>query len=376
MHKTLYWMALSAIALAGCNYPAPGGDGGEAGSSPRSWIDRPLEGSEFVLGDTIPIQWHASGDDGIRRVEVRIDGDLLGVDDGMSPDLILVDGELEWTPAEAGEHLIEVVASGPDEAVGAPAENRVTVFAEGGSIAGAAFADLNEDGDADDAGEGPLEGVSVVVAECGEKRSQVTGATGAFEFTDLPSEDCVMDVYRDGWFFVGTFPVGIDFPIHFHPDPGDPISLSVFLARLPTPTPTATATRTPTRTPISVITTIPLQPAATTIAPPDNQPPPAPAIIGPKGGVLLDCLGSIVLDWKSVSDPSGIDVYQVRLNISYDNGATWSGAGTWELDSLTSVGVEDQTDCGNLYRWRVRARDNAGNWGPYSPYATFGVALP
>jgi len=381
MKHTIPWLLVAAWTFAACNYPAPGADGASAEAAPRAWIDRPLEGSEFLLGETVAIQWHASGDDGVRRVEVRVNGEILSTADDLDPDLILADGESEWIPADAGEYLIQVVATGPDDAEGSPAENRVTVFAEGGSIAGAVYADLNQDGDAEDAGEGPLQGATVVVADCGEKRSLVTQADGAFAFTDLPRESCVMDVYRDSWFFSGTFPAGIDFPIHFEPNPGDPISLAVFLAPLPTPTPTATrkptatATPTRTRTPIPVITTVPVQPVVTTIAPPDNQAPPAPVIIGPKEGILLECIGPVVLSWNSVSDPSGIDIYQVRLDISYDNGATWSGVATWELDSFTSLGVEDQTDCGNLYRWRVRARDNAGNWGPYST-ATFGIALP
>jgi hypothetical protein len=370
-------LALLGLLIAGCNRPV-GGD--PPASAPRAWIDRPLEGSEFLLGDTIPILWHASGDDGLRRIELRANGDTLDVADAqqgdLDPDLVLVDGEMEWTPAQAGEYLLQVFATGPDDAEGPPAENRVTVFAEGGTVAGVAYTDLNRDGDADDAGEGPLAGVAIVVYDCIENEIITTGPDGVFRFTDLPMEDCTFDFIGNGYFLVQTVPAGLDIPIHFTPDPASDIAFSLLFAPEPTPTPTASATPTPTRTPISVVTIIPVQPAVTTIAPPDNQAPPAPAIIGPKGGVLLDCLGSIVLDWKSVSDPSGIDVYQVRLDISYDNGATWSGVGSFELDSLTSLGVEDQTDCGNLYRWRVRARDNAGNTGPYSPFATFGIALP
>ncbi|HET7009176.1 MAG TPA: carboxypeptidase-like regulatory domain-containing protein [Anaerolineales bacterium] len=357
-----------AIWLSACNYPAVGMDGAANGAAPRAWIDRPLEASEFLLGDVIPIQWHATGDEGVRLVEVLINGDLLQADDSFDPYLLLVQGEVDWTPGQAGEYLVQVVATGPDEAVGSPAENWVTVFAEGGSLAGAAFSDLNMDGDAEDEGEGPLAGVSVVVAECGEKRSVTTGADGIFRFSNLPLEDCVLDFDRTGWDFVETIPSDLDIPIHFTSDPASEISLSILFSPEPTPTPTKTAT--PTITPTRKPTVTP------TPAPMDTQAPPAPAVAGPKGGLLLECLEAIVLDWKEVSDPSGIDLYQVRLSISYDNGDTWSELDTFEVDSGTSVNVSGQTDCGSLYRWRVRARDHAGNWGPYSPYATFGIALP
>lgn len=371
--KTIGALALTVV-LAGCNLQASPASPeltdvapvGESGS--RSWIDRPLDGARYGLGESIPLRWHATHSGGVQRVEIRINGQVFLLAEEFDHTAQLANQEAEWNPTEAGEYLIEVYSTGVDGSPGVAARKRVTILADGGIVQGAVYADLNLDEDANDEGEGPLEGVSVILVECTEKLSLITAADGAFRFEGLPfGTDCRMDFSKTGWRTVGTFPQEIDLPIHISPAL-EPAIFSVFLVPLATPTPTATLTPTATPTRLPTRTPTPL--------PPDDQAPPVPTIISPKGGVLLGCLDSMVLRWNEVSDASGIDVYQVQLSISYNNGASWSGVGTWELDSQTSVGVEDQTDCGNLYRWRVRARDNAGNWGAYSQYATFGIALP
>lgn len=370
MNLRIFRFLAIALLVTACNRPA-GGD--PLAAAPLSWIDRPLEGSRYLLGDTIPIVWHASGDDGVRSVEILIDGESFEIVDDLDPDLVLAQGESEWSDAEPGEHLVQVVATGPDDTVGVPAENRITVYAEGGSIGGATYSDLNHDGDADDAGEGPLEGVSVIVAECGEKRSVITGPDGVFQFDDLPMEDCVLDFDRQGWDFVETIPAGLDIPIHFTPDPASEIGLSILLAPEPTPVPTATATPTRTPTPLAIVTKPPVLPAATTIAPIDDVPPPKPQILSPDGAVL-GCLDNIVLRWSEVDDSSGIDYYEVVLKVD-TGGANFVTVATWQSEAFTAINVNDQTDCGNAYGWTVRARDNAGNWGQ-ADAALFGIDLP
>jgi hypothetical protein len=106
---------------------------------------------------------------------------------------------------------------------------------------------------------------------------------------------------------------------------------------------------------------------------PDDDPPPKPGGLSPKGE-MVGCLSDTVLEWNEPDDASGIDRYGVELFISHDNGASWSSSGTWQVES-TSLDVSDETDCGGLYSWSVNARDNAGNWGPKN-YAQFGIDLP
>lgn len=365
MKPSMRWFLLTAWLLAACNRPA-GGGAAEIADAPTSWIDRPLEGSEFLLGQTIPIVWHASGDDGIRLVEIRIDGETLEAVDDLDPYLTLAEGEAEWLPDQAGEHLIEVVATGPDESVGPPAENRVMVFAEGGAVTVAAFSDLNEDGDAEDAGEGPLEGVSLVVGGCTMELFATTGTDGLARYTDLPMDDCALDFLGHGWLLTSTIPAGLDIPIHFTPDPESEIVFSLLFNRLATPTPTATATLRPPVVPPQVL------PVVTTIAPIDDVPPPKPQIISPDGEIV-GCLDDIVLRWGEVTDSSGIDYYEVVLKVQA--GGNFNTVGTWQVESFTALDVSDNTDCGGTFGWLVRARDNAGNWSQ-NDGAFFGIDLP
>ncbi|MCJ7678142.1 MAG: Ig-like domain-containing protein [Anaerolineales bacterium] len=383
---TIKWMAAIclAIALAGCNMPVSTDEPPRglpeltdvapvAGSGPRSWIDRPLEGSQFALGRLIPIRWHTTDSSGVQQVEIRINGEILLVSKEFDHTSQLANQEAEWNPTEAGEYLIEVLSTGVDGSQGPVASKRITILAEGGVVEGAVYSDLNQDGDADDEGEGPLEAVSVILVECTEKLSLVTAADGAFRFEGLPfGTDCVMDFSKTGWRTVGTFPAEIDLPIHFSPSL-DPIRFSVFMTPDATPTPTATASLTPrpfipTVPPVVVTPTIPTKPA------PDTQPPPIPIVVSPRGSQILGCLDSIVLRWKAVTDASGIDVYQVELYESHDNGDSWDGAGSWSLDQFTQLDVSSQTDCGLLYQWKVRARDNAGNTGGWG-MTTFGIGI-
>jgi len=373
--KTRLALALAAgLLLAACNY-GQGGDGGQA--APQAWIDQPLEGSQFLVGDRVPIQWHASGDDGLRRVEVRVNGELLDTADALEGDFdahsLLVDGEVDWIPAIPGEHLVQVEPTGPDDVEGQAAENRVHVYAEGGAIAGMVAKDLNLDGDAQDDGEGPLEGATVIVVYCGDKLSMRTDERGRFEFTNVPIGICTITAEKPGWFFAGTHPAELEWPIQVFSDPELPTSLTLYLSQEATPTPTVTpsATRvivTVGPPPKSAATSTPTKPA------PDTQPPPIPAIVSPSGGQILGCLDSIALRWEPVTDASGIDVYQVELYESHDNGGSWDGAGSWSLDQFTQLDVSSQTDCGLLYLWKVRARDNAGNIGGWA-MTTFGVGI-
>jgi len=373
MKNCLALILAAGLLLAACNYPA--GGGGQA--PPQAWIDQPLEGSQFLVGDRVPIQWHASGEDGLRRVDVRVNGELLDEAEALDGDFdahsLLVEGEVEWVPAVPGEHLVQVQPIGPEDVEGQAAENRVTVYAEGGTIAGMVAKDLNLDGDAQDEGEGPLEGATVIVVECGDKLSMQTNERGQFEFTDVPIGICIITAEKPGWFFAGTHPAELDRPVHVWSDPELPSSLTIYLSQEATPTPTVTLTAT---RPIVTVGPSP-KPAATptpTKRAPDTQPPSIPTIISPSGGQMLGCLDSIVLRWNAVSDASGIDVYQVELYDSHDNGGSWDGAGTWSLDQFTQLDVSSQTDCGLLYLWKVRARDNAGNtsgWG----MTTFAIGI-
>jgi len=125
-----------------------------------------------------------------------------------------------------------------------------------------------------------------------------------------------------------------------------------------------------TRQVIIVVTHPPTRTFTPTTKPADTQAPPAPQLVSPSG--TLSCRTSVTLDWNAVSDPSGIKTYYVKLErqITLNN---WQSAGGWTTSSTAqTVSVQ----CGGIYRWQVRAEDNAGNQGPWSGFMNFAINLP
>jgi RNA polymerase sigma-70 factor (ECF subfamily) len=105
---------------------------------------------------------------------------------------------------------------------------------------------------------------------------------------------------------------------------------------------------------------------------PDNQGPPAPTSLTPSDGVVLSCRGTATLSWNAVKDPSGVAGYYVQLERRVSRVA-WEPVDTWGPINGTQTNVP--VSCGLGYRWSVRAEDGAGNPGPWSAWATFGIGV-
>lgn len=134
---------------------------------------------------------------------------------------------------------------------------------------------------------------------------------------------------------------------------------------------TQTRQTTVTVLPIVQIITPTFTPTRTRTPTPDKQGPSAPHQVSPSG--TLSCRSSVTLDWNAVSDPSGIKTYYVKLERQSTPG-NWVSAGGWTTNGTTtsqSVSVQ----CGGIYRWLVRAEDNAGNEGPWAGPMNFSINL-
>lgn len=141
----------------------------------------------------------------------------------------------------------------------------------GGIVQGAVYGDLNGNGIIDP-GEVVLEGVTVTLADCGPNQTQVTGADGLFNFTDLPAGTCHVSVSKTDWIYTGSYPA-LTYPVPVASDPALPTSFSIFMApvggAVPTATPTPTDTPTATST-IPTSTTTSGAPMVTPISDPAN----------------------------------------------------------------------------------------------------------
>jgi len=129
-----------------------------------------------------------------------------------------------------------------------------------------------------------------------------------------------------------------------------------------TPTPVFTKTWTPTPTSSSTPTPIPTN---------DLTPPPTPVLLNPTGDVRVPCPvdpANVSFQWTSVTDPSGIQNYEVHLE------AIEVKQYVYPPQFSTVPALELSIPCFEWYSWQVRATDGEGNIGAWSEESRFFVA--
>ena len=109
----------------------------------------------------------------------------------------------------------------------------------------------------------------------------------------------------------------------------------------------------------------------TVTAPADTTPPPVPQPYVPADGLTIACTSRQVLVWLPVTDPSGV-TYEIQLE-SQVSATQWNPV--IERAGLTAKQSEVDVQCGVYYRWRVRARDGAGNVSAWSNWFTFSITI-
>ena len=133
----------------------------------------------------------------------------------------------------------------------------------------------------------------------------------------------------------------------------------------PRPTPTLPSV---TEIPVMVILTPRITPSPT----PDVEGPEAPLPLAPGPGAEILCERGeeehqLQLQWATVSDPSGIRGYEIYLE------ALERDPRVYPLQSSGTSFLEIPLPCGEVYHWRVRAVDGAGNAGAWSEERVFYV---
>ncbi len=96
----------------------------------------------------------------------------------------------------------------------------------------------------------------------------------------------------------------------------------------------------------------------------DNGPPPAPALQWPTNGETGVDTTPIFL-WDAPADASGIYRYQIQITNTKKGLVTDDY--TFDIQYWQLSALENNQE----HTWRVRAQDNAGNWGPWSAVWTF-----
>jgi hypothetical protein len=111
-------------------------------------------------------------------------------------------------------------------------------------------------------------------------------------------------------------------------------------------------------------------PIETPEIPPDTEGPPAPQLYTPKEKEMRYCpLGApndaIEFGWSEVTDPSGIAYYEIALE------ALETSPQVYPAFRSETLSYRETLPCPEIYRWRVRAFDGAGNAGDWSEEREF-----
>jgi hypothetical protein len=96
----------------------------------------------------------------------------------------------------------------------------------------------------------------------------------------------------------------------------------------------------------------------------DNNPPDAPEPVGPPNGETGVEHDPGFFAWERVSDNSGI--YRYEIEVSQTSAPTYTFS-DYASEEEYSMGLNND----KWHAWRVRAQDNAGNWGNWSSAWTF-----
>lgn len=101
----------------------------------------------------------------------------------------------------------------------------------------------------------------------------------------------------------------------------------------------------------------------------------APTLLSPANGATMATNAPLTLDWSDVTDPSGVQLYQVEVsgNAAFLPGFTFFTTGQ---GSFTASEAAASTGDEGMHYWRVRTLDGANNFSPWSAVRSYTVGAP
>jgi len=345
---------------------------------PRAWIDWPLEGFETSPGSTVNLIAHAYAEDGVAEVRLEVDRQPYRV---VSPGQVgeqFVEVSAAWFAGEPGLYLLSVIAVDANGQASGPADVTVRVTGEGPELTVTPGPEETPPPPAPTLEEPvstvaptetappptptspPPTGTRVppTATPPAPTATPLPPRIVSFEVSDsqITAGECVSFSWR-----VEGSPTAIFFDGEgvTSPDSRDrcPTATKDFQLRAEGPGGADTE---------SLTVVVVAQPTPTA----DTQGPPAPSLVSPTDGAGPDC-GSVTLRWNAATDPSGIEGYYVK--VEKVTGSFKSGAWT-TTDTQYTIAVA-WLECGQGYRWTVRAEDGEGNLGPWSNWRAFTVSI-
>lgn len=309
------------------------------------WIDVPVHGLTFPIAEPINIEGHASDPEGVTRVEIWVNSELIQTVKELPQLGNLVRFDHTWTPTEGGTYHILAVAVGASGESSTP--DSVTVQVEEQQSSEEVTATATEEAVSDITEEAPLETTVQYWADPAEIDA---GACSTLRWKVENAQEVVL----------GNTPVDAEG------------SYEVCLCE-------STSYRLTVTDLEGVMTEYPVLievegVCATDTPEIDETPPPAPVLLKPLDGTDIGTVPDTMLRWEAVSDESGIAEYQVQIQ-SHTGDYNWSTAPGSPFTGISGTELLFSVEYGHTYRWRVRAIDGAGNPGSWSGWFTFIVPL-
>jgi hypothetical protein len=395
-----------------CLSPACGGAACAPGK-PEVWIDVPADGSNVLVGQPVQIEGHVSCDKGIASVEIWVDGELQLVHENPPAVGKLAQFGQAWTPLAAGDYDVQVIAVGDDGVRSEPAVVRVLVAekaAEANSTAtlsppSAATLSPTSAATLSPTSMATLAPTSTATPESSTTTSMPTAtveptpeatAVSPTEsptpvsplVTDIPTLTRPAAPTVDFWADAEQVEAGSCTALRWRVEnaqavflDGDGVSLEGALEICPCDDAVYTLSVTgldneqeERQLTVRVVGSCDTPTARPTVPFSDSNPPPAPQPISPADGDPLACESQVTLEWEAVTDPSGIEEYQIEVQRA-PIGVNWESVDESPWTSVSATELEIPIECGWHYRWRVRAVDGAGNVGPFPDWFVFILPL-
>lgn len=124
MYRSVGFAALLFAVALGVGFMFQ--DGAAAAAGTRSWIDAPLNGSNLPLA-AVEVVSHSTNPGGISKVELSVDGAIVGTAANSDMGQTLLVARMEWKPSAPGNYTIMVRAQDSSGNWGSHAKSVVTI---------------------------------------------------------------------------------------------------------------------------------------------------------------------------------------------------------------------------------------------------------
>jgi len=319
----------------------------QASTQPYAWIDVPVDGLNVPENSVVQIEGHAAHSDGVDHIELYANEIQLVVLEGLEQDGGLARFDFQWLPPAAGDYLIQAIAFDENGISGEADQAHVIV----GAVA-SPLSDTEESDEIVTPTTPPdvvidfwAEPAEITADECATLNWHVENVSrvvfgGAEQSFNGSYRACLCEDER----------YSLQVTLNDGTEEVRQVTIKV----------TGTCeTAEPEEEPPPAV---------------DTTAPPVPTRVVPANGLDIACKSYQTLNWLPVTDPSGIDRYdvQVQRHSGDDNWADVSGS---VFSVTTGKSKEISVECGWYYRWRILAKDGAGNTSAWSGWWTFNIIL-